>query len=585
MLNLAGALRKNRRSWTHPSVKTNMLQLMQVELSAFATRNTKWKQIYHQTCLSGWLWWDEASPLTRRTCWTTWSMTGGSKRCLTVGLRVSRTDIPKSACSRSSMQTESCLSNLQKGADLASRPQPQADHWMQFLGPPWSTLMFCTCCSRCQIALARQSRGLVMPVTTGLRLRSLDPRIRAKESQRVRAVDHLPSKCRLDLKAGHLETATTSPYVSTITFLMAANCPWPKAAAGKVCTFAAWKNCFQSNHTFQTCPNKRSSWLGECNVSPNNTCAGDSIRDAAGAATVEDPGLPAIEGVEAGTTKRGAPLIMEICAGTAILSKCFEDCGFEHLAIDHKSNRFHSYVTVCNVELSTEHGWAFLYHIIEHYNVVFVHAAPPCGHAAVPEKSRLVLVGDQSSCVVKITHRDCHIWKAEILSRVQLANSLYSGLTKFLTKCTLQDIPWSVENPTSSYLWLIPCLLIWLLKRHAGFTIMTRKLQRSFLSTLPAMCGIQARCPGDHEHAPFGRTRQSDGTFKYATSDEAAYTKQLCVQVVSIVQNALQLFPQKFEADPSNVAVNHKGMIAMQKQPAGRRMPPWFPNLSDLKQL
>ena len=114
---------------------------------------------------------------------------------------------------------------LAEGADLASRPQPQADHWMQFLGPPWSTLMFCTCCSRCQIALARQSRGLVMPVTTGLRLRSLDPRIRAKESQRVRAVDHLPSKCRLDLKAGHLETATTSPYVSTITFLMAANCP------------------------------------------------------------------------------------------------------------------------------------------------------------------------------------------------------------------------------------------------------------------------------------------------------------------------------------------------------------------------
>ena len=40
------------------------------------------------------------------------------------------------------------------------------------------------------------------------------------------------------------------------------------------------------------------------------------------------------------------------------------------------------------------------------------------------------------------------------------------------------------------------------------------------------------------------------------------------------MQNALQLFPQKFEADPSNVAVNHKGMIAMQKQPAGRRMPP-----------
>ena len=296
---------------------------------------------------------------------------------------------------------------------------------------------------------------------------------------------------------------------------------------------------------------------------------------------MDDPGLPAIEGVEAGTTKRGAPLIMEICAGTAILSKCFKDCGFEHLAIDHKSNRFHSYVTVCNVELSTEHGWAFLYHIIEHYNVVFVHAAPPCGTCS---RAREIPLGpgggpkqlrseDYPSGLPHLEGRD--------LERVQLANSLYSGLTKFLTKCTLQDIPWSVENPTSSYLWLIPCFANLIADTPCRFYNYdtcawgsTRKLQRSFLSTLPAMCGIQARCPGDHEHAPFGRTRQSDGTFKYATSDEAAYTKQLCVQVVSIVQNALQLFPQKFEADPSNVAVNHKGMIAMQKPPAGRRMPP-----------
>ena len=91
---------------------------------------------------------------------------------------------------------------------------------------------------------------------------------------------------------------------------------------------------------------------------------------------------------------------------------------------------------------------------------------------------------------------------------------------------------------------------------------------------MPEMTGIEATCPGNHEHAPFGRTRQPDGTFKYATSDEAAYTKQLCLQVVSVVQNALNLFPQKLEADHHSVAINHKGMIALQKQPAGRRMPP-----------
>ena len=62
---------------------------------------------------------------------------------------------------------------------------------------------------------------------------------------------------------------------------------------------------------------------------------------------------------------------------------------------------------------------------------------------------------------------------------------------------------------------------------------------------MPEMTGIEATCPGNHEHAPFGRTRQPDGTFKYATSDEAAYTKQLCLQVVSVVQNALNLFRRR----------------------------------------
>ena len=102
----------------------------------------------------------------------------------------------------------------------------------------------------------------------------------------------------------------------------------------------------------------------------------------------------------------------------------------------------------------------------------------------------------------------------------------------------------------------------------------SRKLQRSFLSTLPEMCGIQASCLGDHQHAPFGRTRQADGSFKYATSDEAAYTKQLCTQTVSIVQTSLQIFPERFEASSSTVALNHKGMLALQRQPAGRKMPP-----------
>ena len=89
------------------------------------------------------------------------------------------------------------------------------------------------------------------------------------------------------------------------------------------------------------------------------------------------------------TARKGAPLIIGICAGTAMLSKCVKDSGFEHLATAINHNRFAPYVTVCNVELTTDHGWAFLLHILENYNVVFIHAAPPWGFCSKAREIRL----------------------------------------------------------------------------------------------------------------------------------------------------------------------------------------------------
>ena len=110
-----------------------------------------------------------------------------------------------------------------------------------------------------------------------------------------------------------------------------------------------------------------------------------------------------------------------------MFSKCFKDSGFEQLAIDHKANRFHSFVTVCNVELSTQHGWAFLFHILEHYNVVFVHAAPPCGTCSRAREIPLGPGGGPKQLrshahplgLPSLTGRD--------LERVQLANVFVRG--------------------------------------------------------------------------------------------------------------------------------------------------------------
>ena len=68
------------------------------------------------------------------------------------------------------------------------------------------------------------------------------------------------------------------------------------------------------------------------------------------------------------STSRGNTLFIEICAGTAMLSRCLEEAGFDAVAIDHSKNRFHPLAHICNVDLATSHGWQFLDRLIDHYN-------------------------------------------------------------------------------------------------------------------------------------------------------------------------------------------------------------------------
>ena len=101
-----------------------------------------------------------------------------------------------------------------------------------------------------------------------------------------------------------------------------------------------------------------------------------------------------------------------------------------------------------------------------------------------------------------------------------------------------------------------------------------RKTDKSFLSTLPQMCQLQAQCPGNHEHEPYGRKRDSSGKIVYATADEAAYPRELAKQVVHIVSHALQIFPDSSQATTANTPVNAAGTVSTAKQPRGQRMAP-----------
>ena len=106
---------------------------------------------------------------------------------------------------------------------------------------------------------------------------------------------------------------------------------------------------------------------------------------------------------------------------------------------------------------------------------------------------------------------------------------------------------------------------------HGGSSRPTKK---AFLSTLAEMSRIEAECPGNHQHEPYGRKRDEHGKLIYATAEEAAYPRALCVQIRRIVQEALNIFPEHTHAVPGCVTANAAGSTALNVQPRGKRMPP-----------
>ena len=102
----------------------------------------------------------------------------------------------------------------------------------------------------------------------------------------------------------------------------------------------------------------------------------------------------------------------------------------------------------------------------------------------------------------------------------------------------------------------------------------TRPTKKAFLSTLSDMARLVADCPGNHVHEPYGRKRNEQGQLIYATAEEAAYPRALCLQIRKIVQESLNLFPEHAQAHPATVTSNAAGSTALSLQPRGRRMPP-----------
>ncbi|CAE7657217.1 unnamed protein product [Symbiodinium sp. CCMP2592] len=228
------------------------------------------------------------------------------------------------------------------------------------------------------------------------------------------------------------------------------------------------------------------------------------------------------------------PLVIELCAGSAILSQTAASRGFAIMPVDHAHNRHTPKCKMVNLDLTQSHSSEVLKFVIKSRRVAMVFAAPPCGTCSAARHFRpgppVLRTTSHPWGVPWASTRDCVKLKA--------ANALYKQLCAFLELCDQHSVPWCVENPTNSTFWELPCFAYPL--AHGFFAHCQacafgseRDKKTSFLCSSSGISRMALMCPGCKQHATWGLT--SDDTF--ATAEEAAYPPAMCQALCDVFES------------------------------------------------
>ena len=148
-------------------------------------------------------------------------------------------------------------------------------------------------------------------------------------------------------------------------------------------------------------------------------------------------------------------MFVELCCGSAGLSFAFRSLGFQVLAIDRASNRHRPLVHCVHLDLRLDSSWTYLTRLVQARQVLLVHVAP----REVPWQGR-----HASQCLRSEASPDGlpglpPAWQ----SKVDSANAVYrrtSAFCMWLCEQRSQNpefmTHFCVENPASSYMWLLP---------------------------------------------------------------------------------------------------------------------------------
>ena len=227
------------------------------------------------------------------------------------------------------------------------------------------------------------------------------------------------------------------------------------------------------------------------------------------------------------------PLVIELCAGSAILSQTAMSRGFSAMPVDHAHNRHVPKCKLVNLDLTQIHSWQVLRFVLEARRVAMVSAAPPCGTCSAARKI-------QPGPPVLRTPQ--HPWgvpwaSAKDSIKLKSANAIYKHLCAFIEDCEARSVPWCIENPTNSMFWALPCLDFPL--AHGFFANCqacafgsNRDKQTSFLCSSSSISRMSLMCPGCKSYAAWGAT----GPNSFATAEETSYPSAMCQALCDVFE-------------------------------------------------
>ena len=245
------------------------------------------------------------------------------------------------------------------------------------------------------------------------------------------------------------------------------------------------------------------------------------------------------------------PFCLEICAGSGRLTSVLRQAGLDAWGIDHKHAKIvPETAAMITLDLSDAKDIKKLWHLIDHPLLVFVHMAPPCGTCSrARDRAARDLPGGGPpplrSNDFPEGFPDLAVRLPDQHTRVSIANGIYRLLVDIALFLIERQIPWALENPLNSLLWLISFVLSLISLpvvgkvtfQHCMFGGTRPKSTAFHFFPLTLFDDLHQMCDGSHSHDPWGMT--SSG--KFSTALETVYPQGLCEAVRDCLLRHLHL--------------------------------------------